>query len=126
MKYLGIDFGLRRIGLAISEGTLASPWKIIDVKNFSDAVEKTSQVIKEGGGFKKIVVGLPEGKMGKNVVGFVNALKKKGVEVETADEMLSSKKALQTMIERDVGQKKRRHEDAYSAAEILQQFLDNE
>lgn len=125
MKYLGIDFGLRRIGLAISEGEIASPWQIIDVKNFSDAVEKISQVIKEGGGFKKIVVGLPEGKMGKNVVGFVNALKKKGVEMETADETLSSRKALQTMIERGIGQKKRCLEDAYSAAGILQQFLDN-
>ncbi len=124
MKYLGVDFGLRRIGLAISEGNLASPWQILEVKNFSDAAEKTSKVIKEGE-FKKIVVGLPEGKMGKNVIGFVNALKKRGFEVETADETLSSKKAMEAMIEKGIQQKKRRHEDAYSAAEILQNYLDN-
>lgn len=124
MKYLGIDFGLRRIGLAISEGELASPWQILEVKSFSDAVEKTSKVIKEGE-FEKIVVGLPEGKMGKNVVGFVNRLKKGGFEVETMDETLSSKIAREVMIEQGAGQKKRRHEDAYSAAQILQEYLDN-
>lgn len=123
MRYLGIDFGLRRVGLAVSEGELTSPWQIIEVKGFSDAVEKVAKVITEGE-FDKIVVGLPEGRMGKNVVGFVNALKKKGFEVETFEETLSSKKALEVMIEQGVKQKKRRHEDAYSAAGILQNYLD--
>ncbi|MBI2085834.1 Holliday junction resolvase RuvX [Candidatus Daviesbacteria bacterium] len=124
MKYLGVDFGQRRIGLAISEGEFVSPWQIIEVKNFSDAVEKTSQVIKDGG-FQKIVVGLPEGKMGKNVTGFINALKKMRFDVVTADETLSSKKALQAMIDQGRGRKKRRYEDDFSAAEILQNYLDN-
>lgn len=124
MKYLGVDFGLRRIGLATSEGTLASPWQILEVKGFSDAVEKVSKIIQEGG-FEKIVVGLPEGKMGENVAGFVAALKKKGVEVETFEETLSSKKALEVMLEQGVAKEKRRHEDAYSAAEILQGYLDS-
>src|SRR3989344_1748692 len=112
MKYLGVDFGLRRIGLAISEGELVSPWQILEVKSFSDAVEQTAKIIEEGN-FEKTVIGLPEGKMGKNVVGFVEALKKRGFEVETTDETLSSKKALQVMIEQGAARKKRRFEDAY-------------
>lgn len=124
MKYLGVDFGLRRIGLAISEGNLASPWQVLEAKSFLDAVEKTVKVIKEGE-FEKIVVGLPEGKMGKNVAGFVKALKRQGFKVETFEETLSSKRALEVMIEQGVQQKKRRHEDAYSAAEILQNYLDS-
>lgn len=123
MKYLGIDFGLKRIGLAVSEGELASPWQILEVNNFSDAIEKISGVIKNSS-FEKIVIGLPEGKMGKNVIGFIKALSKKGIEVETADETLSSKNALQTMIEQGVKEKKRHLQDAYSAAEILQNYLD--
>lgn len=123
MKYLGIDFGLRRIGLAISEGDLASPWRILEVKNFSDALQKISSIIKAGH-FQKIVVGLPEGKMNKNVVGFVAALKKRGFEVETFEETLSSKRALEVMIEQGINREKRRHEDAYSAAEILQNYLE--
>lgn len=123
MKYLGIDFGMRKIGLARSEGELASPWQILDVKSFSEAVEKTSQIIKNGQ-FQKVIVGLPEGKMGQNVLGFVKALNKMGIETETIDETLSSKKALQVMIDQGIGAKKRRNEDAFSAAEILQNFLD--
>lgn len=123
MKYLGIDFGLKRIGLALSEGELATPWQILEVKNFSDALKKTGEIIKKGE-FNKVIVGLPEGKMAKNVIGFINALKKEGFEVEAADETLSSQKALETMIKQGIPRKKRRAEDAYSAAEILQQFLD--
>lgn len=125
MKYLGIDFGLRKIGLATSEGELASPWQILEIKNFSDAVEKCVKVI-EMSKFEKIIVGLPEGKTGQNVKRFINALEKAGFEVETAPETLSSKTALQVMIEQGVGRKKRRHEDAYSAAEILQNYLDSQ
>lgn len=110
--------------MAISEGELASPWQIIGVKNFADAVEKTSKIIVEGG-FEKIVVGLPGGKMGKNVIGFINALKKQGFGVGIADETLSSKKALETMIGQGIRQKKRRFQDDYSAAEILQNYLDS-
>lgn len=124
MKYLGVDFGLRRIGLAVSAGEIASPWQILEVKSFSDAVEKTARVIKDGE-FEKVVVGLPEGKMGKNVVGFAAALKKRGFKVETAEETLSSKRALEAMIEQGVKQKKRRLKDAYSAAEILQNYLES-
>lgn len=124
MKYLGIDFGLKRVGLAVSEGELVSPWQIIKVKNFTDAVEKISKIINDGD-YKKIVVGLPEGKMGKNVVGFVNALGKRGFRADIADETLSSQKALETMIEKGIRREKRRYQDAYSAAEILQNYLDS-
>ncbi len=123
MKYLGIDFGLRRIGLAVSEGELASSWQVLEVKNFSDAVEKVSKIIKEGG-FEKIIVGLPEGKMGQNVIGFTNALKKMRILIETSDETLSSKNAMQDMIKQGVPQKKRRFNDARAAAIILQNYLD--
>lgn len=123
MKYLGIDFGLRRIGLAISEGELVSPWQVLEVKNFPDAIVKISKIVKDQQ-FEKIIVGMPEGKMGKNVVGFVNSLKKLGLEVEITDETLSSKKALETMIREGISQKRRRHQDAYSAAEILQNYLE--
>ncbi|MDO8573786.1 MAG: Holliday junction resolvase RuvX [Candidatus Daviesbacteria bacterium] len=118
MKYLGVDFGLRRIGLAISDGELASPWQVIDAKKFSETIKKDN--------FEKIIVGLPEGKMGKNVAGFVNALRKQGFVVETADETLSSQKALEVMIEQDRKQKKRRSNDATAAAIILQNYLDSQ
>jgi len=45
MKILGIDYGRRKIGLAISEGVLSQPWKVLRVNNFEDAVEKVLQVL---------------------------------------------------------------------------------
>lgn len=125
MKYLGIDFGLRRIGLATSDGQLATPWKIVEVAGFGDAVEKTVQLTRHEN-FQKIIVGLPEGRMGKTVLAFIKALQKSGLEVIEADETLSSQKALQQMIEQNIPQKKRKAADAVAAAIILQQFLDRE
>ena len=124
MKYLGIDFGLRRIGLAVSEGNLTSPFKVLEVKNFTDAITKTSKIIKEGE-FQKIIIGLPEGKVGQAVLGFVKRLAQTGLDVETVDETLSSQKAVDQMIAEGVPVKKRRSNDAYSAAIILQNYLDS-
>ncbi|OGE25415.1 hypothetical protein A3C26_02570 [Candidatus Daviesbacteria bacterium RIFCSPHIGHO2_02_FULL_39_12] len=123
MEYLGVDFGLKRVGLATSEGELASAWKIIEVKNFREALEKISQIIEQKG-FEKVIIGLPEGKMGKNVAGFIKALTKRGFDVNTVDETLSSKKALETMIKLGLPRQRRQDVDAYSAAQILQDWLD--
>ena len=124
MKYLGIDFGLRRIGLATSNGDFASPENILEVSGFKDAVNKVIEIINKEE-FSKIVVGLPQGKMGKNVLGFVKALKKAGLDVITADETLSTKRADSQMIEVGFPLKKRRVNDAYAASIILQDWLDN-
>ncbi|MBI4035537.1 Holliday junction resolvase RuvX [Candidatus Daviesbacteria bacterium] len=124
MRYLGIDFGLRRIGLAVSEGNIASPWQVLKVRNFSDAIEKTTQLIKEGN-FQKIIIGLPEGKIGKYINGFVNALKKRGFDVTSADETLSSKRALDQLIKLNTPKLKRHINDDTAAAIILQDYLDS-
>ncbi len=124
MRYLGVDFGLRRIGLAISEGELASPFKVLKVRNFRQGVEAVIQVVKNEG-FDKVVVGLPEGKIGQTVVGFIKALVKNGLDVATIDENLSTKHATARMIELGVSRDKRKVNDDYSAAEILQSYLDS-
>ncbi len=125
MRYLGIDFGLRRIGLAISEyGELATPWKIVEVTGLKDATDKIKKILSQEN-FDKIVVGLPEGKIGKTVLGFIKALKKAGLNVEACDETLSSKKAVSHMIELGIPKDKRKFNDATAAAIILQNYLDN-
>ncbi len=122
MRYLGVDFGLKRIGLATSEGELASPDKTLEVKNFKNALE---QIIQESRDFDKVVVGLPEGKMGQTVLGFIKALKKSGVDAVEADETLSSQKAIKQMIESGVSKKNRLVNDSVAAAIILQGYLDS-
>lgn len=121
MKYLGIDFGLKKIGLAISDGDLASPLGIIYVKGSKDALNKIKDIIKKEN-IDQVVVGLPESGVRSAILKFVTKL---DISVETVDETLSSQDAKSRMIELGVKRKKRMEEDAYSAAEILQQFLDD-
>lgn len=124
MRYLGIDYGLRRVGLALSEGTFSVPFKIIRVKSLGGAVEQISQIVVREQ-IDIVVVGLPEAKMGKITIKFIKAIQDKGLNVQIADETLSSKNALQNMITSGVSKKKRKEIDAVAAAEILQNFLDN-
>ncbi len=125
MKYLGIDFGLKRIGLAVSEGDLASPFKTIQVSGPRDGLKKTLEIVQKEN-VEKIIVGLPEGKIGNTVLGFIKALKKAGLDVESSDETLSSKKAISKMIELNIPKEKRKKSDDIAAAIILQDWLDNQ
>lgn len=123
MRYLGIDYGLKKIGLAISEGEVASPLKIVEVGSLKDALVKIEKVIDEEN-IDKVIIGMPEGKSAGKVRGFVNKLGK-NISVEVADETLTSKNASKLMIALGVGKKNRRFEDAYSAALILQNYLES-
>ena len=123
MKYLGVDFGLRRIGLAVSEGELASPYKIIEIKSLKEGVSKIIKEILDEG-MDKVVVGMPEGETGKSAVKFIKSLKSEGLDVVEADETLSSVNAIDMMIRSGVPRSKRRFTDAHAAAEILQNYLD--
>ena len=122
MKYLGVDFGLKRVGFAYSEGVIASPMKAIPVFSSKDAVQK---ILNQGKDFDKIIIGKPGGLIGKKVEKIVQILKQVNIDVETQDENLSSKRAIVNMIDLGISQKKRRINDAFAAAIILQEYLDN-
>lgn len=126
MKYLGIDYGKRKIGLAKSEGNLASPLKVVEISSLKDALNKVSQVVVREGS-EKIIVGLSEsGESRKITKAFIQELAKtlKGVEIVEVAETLSSSQAQSEMVRLGVGKNKRQQEDAFSAAIILQNFLD--
>lgn len=122
MRYLGIDYGLRKVGLAISEGQLASIYKVIEIHGSNDAIFKIKKIVQEEK-IDRIVIGVPEGRTGKIVKKFVKRLSKDLIVIE-ADETLSSVNAKRLMIDLNLSSKMRRMEDAYSAALILQNFLD--
>jgi putative Holliday junction resolvase len=127
MKYLGIDYGLKKIGFALSEGQVASPYKVITTSSLKDAIEKIDHEIKKQS-IQRVVIGVPEGKMGKIILRVSAQLKEKyktePVEIIETDETLTSKDAQNLMITLGTSQKDRSQEDAYSAMLILQQFLD--
>jgi putative Holliday junction resolvase len=127
MKYLGIDYGLKKVGLAISEGQVASPLKVIATSSLKDALEKIAHEIKKEE-INRVVIGVPEGKMGKIIREVSSKLKDRYktelVEIIETDETLTSKDARDLMIALGTTQKEREQEDAYSAMLILQRFLD--
>lgn len=124
MRYLGIDYGLKRIGLAFSEGSLASAWKVIEINSLSDAVKKIISIIQQER-IDHVVIGLPEGDMEKAVNRFISEMNKQGIIIHTSDETLSTRQAMDLMIKLGKSKKDRKMNDAVAASEILQNYLDN-
>jgi len=125
MKLLGIDYGKRKIGLASATTPIAEVYGVIRFKKIDDAIKKIGRVADEEK-IERIVIGISEGKMAEDTRNFGDRLEKEfKIPVEYQDETLSTKEAQALSIEAGIGRKKRRKlEDAYSAAIILQGYID--
>lgn len=125
MKYLGVDWGLNKIGLALSEGEIASPLATLNVQanGLYKAVAKVTVIAREKN-IGQVVLGKPEGKMGEIVESVAAGLKKEGLDVILADETLSTKEAKRVMLQLGMKRKSRREDNAMSASIILQRYLD--
>lgn len=137
MKILGIDFGTKRIGLALSDdgGTLAFPESVIlNDKNVLNNIRK----IVEDRGITEIVVGLPTTETSEDTSAtdgaknFAKNLEEEfGLPVHMMDERFSSHNVFQDKIgkeslhARKQKMKKPVDVDAQAAALILQRYLDS-
>ncbi|MBI4139231.1 Holliday junction resolvase RuvX [Candidatus Uhrbacteria bacterium] len=129
MRILGIDYGTKRIGIALgdTETRIASPWTVLTVDSKLDVLRRLHDMI-ELEQIERVVVGVPRhqkaGKTSdrtiKEIQSFINDVRAQGVEVETEDESLTTKMAAVQMQER--GEKGKR--DDLAAAAILQSWLD--
>lgn len=126
MRYLGIDYGTKRVGIAISDqgGRIAFPKKTIANRGEARLTEEVKSVIDEEK-IAEIVVGLPISLDGrdtdttKEVRHFAEVLRQnwRTLSVHLENEMLTT-----NMVERS-GVKKE-HADEAAAALILQSYLD--
>jgi len=125
MKYLGIDYGRKKIGLAVSDGVIAEPLRILRYEDIRILREKLGKIISEFG-IQKIVIGISEGEMGRESKEFGRVLEENmKTPVIYQDESLSTRTAQELSIGAGIKRKKRKEmEDAYSAAIILQSYLD--
>lgn len=130
MRYLGIDFGLKRIGLAISDenNRIAFGLATLENKGLKDLRSNIERLI-ERYGIGKIVVGFPNnmngtpGYLSKELSKVVEELKSiPGIEVITWDERLTSVEG--ERIAREMGKKDRKLIDRIAATLILQNYLD--
>jgi putative Holliday junction resolvase len=134
MKILGIDFGKRRIGLALSDdyGWSAQGLTTITRINTETDLSRIKEIIALYR-VEEVLVGLPRnlnGTMGpqtQEVMSFVNQLRKNlNLPVVTWDERLSSVAAEKILLEADVSRKKRKKViDKLAAAIFLQSYLES-
>ena len=133
-RYLGIDNGEKRVGLALSDPLkiIATPFRTLLVHNTNQVIRELDKIIDEQD-VDLIVVGNPLGMKGqqtvqtKRVMEFTDKLRDIGYKVMLEDERLSSVSAKRVMIEQEIktGYNKELI-DQTAAAIILQQFLDKQ
>jgi putative Holliday junction resolvase len=133
-RILGIDYGKKRVGLAVTDPLqiFASPLNTVTVQEFDSYIDdylKSEHV-------DEFVVGYPvqmnnkPSESVKYIDPFVNRLRKRFPEkpLHLVDERFTSQIALRTMIDGGVKKKDRQNKmiaDMISASIILQSFLDN-
>jgi putative Holliday junction resolvase len=133
MRYLGIDFGSKRLGLAISDemGIIAGKYGTLESRGTKNDLNRIKEIV-EREGIQTIIIGYPKnmngslGKAAQRVETFVAGLKEViDIPIETWDERLSSVSAEKTLIRGDVSRKKRKKViDQMAAVIILQNYLD--
>lgn len=124
MVFLGIDYGDKNIGLAISEGSIARPLAIL--KNNQDKIYLNLEKICQENRVDKIVIGLPDGRMKIKIKRFAKKLEKFVKKpVVLHDETLSTKEAYIKM--KEAGKKLefvKKKDHLFAAGIILQSYLE--
>ena len=132
-RVLGIDYGLKRTGLAISDplGIIASPLETIDTKNLFNYILYLNKKEK----ISVLVIGLPLNLKNKlfdieeNIKEFIEKIKTylPEIEIERIDERFTSKIArnfLNIYSDKQKIRRKKENLDKVSASLILQSYLD--
>ena len=138
MRVLGVDYGRKRVGLALSDpsGMLARPWKTLEVGGIDQQVTQLAREIDllavESDGLAAVVVGLPRRLSGEpnEQTAAVQLLAARlstvtSVPIAFQDERLTSHEAEALLSRREKDWRKRKPLlDAAAAAVILQDYLD--
>ena len=131
-RLLAIDYGARRVGLALSDPLkmIASPYRTIINNNITILIEEIETII-AAEDVELTIIGLPLGMAGqkteqtKKVEEFVDKLTDRGIIIKYEDERWSSVAAKRSMKEQNI---KSGHNkdlvDQTAAAIFLQQYLD--
>jgi len=131
-RVLGIDFGTKRLGLAISDArrTLASPLTVYHRKDLQSDLQFLSDLISQYQ-ISEIVLGLPinmDGSLGEKahqVLEFKRILEEHvKIPVLTFDERLTTAEAERVLLQADLSRRKRKAKrDGLAAVLILQGYL---
>jgi putative Holliday junction resolvase len=139
VRALGIDYGRKRIGLALSDATgmLARPWKTLGVSGApghvaAELAAEINALLSEPDGLSAVALGYPRRLSGEptDQTAAVDAMARAlrslvDVPIVLQDERLSSREAESRLARREKDWRKRKPLlDAAAAAVILQDYLD--
>ena len=132
-KILGIDYGERRLGIAVSDplNIIASPLMVIDRKKNNNYLDQIKTIIIEND-ISLIVVGLPitlkgtSSKQTEKTKIFIQELSESiSIPIKTIDERLTSLEAEKILIQQGIKTGHNKSQiDQISAIIILQEYLD--
>lgn len=131
---LALDYGEKRIGMAVSDpmGILANAIDFIKRTSLKRDLDALEQIVRDRK-VDRVVIGLPlnmngtEGPMAEAVRKFAEKVTERGMEVELWDERLSTRAAEAALLEADLSRKKRKGlRDKVAAAWFLQSYLDSQ
>jgi len=133
-RIMGIDFGEKRIGIALSDPLLIFAYPFTTLQNDLTFMNNLSKIIREKN-IAKVILGLPSSKF-KSSAELSKKVQKLKLEIESKfkievilwDEEYTSAIAKTRMIESVTKKSKRKNKDLldkHSAAIILQEYLDS-
>ena len=137
MRVMALDYGERRVGVAISDELqlIARPLTTIrrEKKGYAQIIDRIRELVDENE-VVTLVVGLPlnmDGSRGAavdRVESFISDLRRSvSIPVVTVDERLTSREADRMLREMGMGLRERRaRSDEYAASVILQDYIDEQ
>ena len=135
MRFLGLDIGSKRIGLALSDelGITAQGLPTLNRSTPGNDIRKLLEIVRQHK-VEKIVIGLPKnmngtlGKSAEQVLTFIQEMKvKTAIPVDVWDERLSTIAVTRTLVSANVSRRRRKEVvDKLAAVYILQGFLDSQ
>ena len=134
-RYMGIDYGVRRIGVALSDllGVTAQPHSVIKRENLPKDIARLKEIAVTNG-VGRIILGFPynmngtEGSLAAEVRGFGTRIHEAfGIPVDYYDERLTTMEADRMLIEQSDMSRERRKQvrDKIAAAIFLQAYLNS-
>jgi len=134
-RLLGIDYGSKRVGIAVSDPLNIIARGVTVIPNSEKLIGEIKRIAGEFD-IEKIVVGIPlnlkgqKGSKAEEVEEFIRALEAElGIEIVRQDERFTTMEAHRTLRDMNVGKSKRRSRgtiDEMASALILQGYLDRQ
>lgn len=132
MRAIGVDLGTKRIGVALSSGTLATPYEVVQRSGDKARDHRRLGELAAEADAEIVVVGLPlslDGSVGPAAQRALDEIEQLSqaldLPVEAWDERLSTVTAERSLMEQNMrAQARRRVVDKVAAAVILQSWLD--